>query len=411
MSNLNSLNNSNSMSNTSYSSKFNILGKNKGLWVILLISFVIVAIIFGILIIIITIQSKQEVNLNDKIEEVLLSHIHDCKNNPLTITSKKIPTSTLGNEYCLTFWVFMNNIQKDFVTDAFNSGQLDIITKGKLEDGEINTKEEQPLKIYLDPGSTTLKVDMKVSSGSKIEYGHLGCYKYDNSASFPSPSLSNNLLVSETQNVGNLDYTQCQKYNKNNNKKYFGMMNPKDDKNSDCFELTESDIIKIKSMVPEEDGKCRKMSEGADLSIYRETLGSDDYMFVSNINENKESIFKHITQFPMERWNCITLNVHNNICDIFFDGKLYHTNVFNGRPELNNDPIVIGNNGGFDGYVSNVTWSNKTLHPQDIYDKYAKGPRLRVTANERIKYIFTPGAREAVDIADEKEVLEKRGRV
>ena len=70
------------------------------------------------------------------------------------------------------------------------------------------------------------------------------------------------------------------------------------------------------------------------------------------------------------------------------DGKLIHTCLHEANLVLNNDPIIIGNRGGFDGYVSNVTWSNKSLGATEIYDIYARGPRIRLTANDRIKYMF-----------------------
>ena len=90
------------------------------------------------------------------------------------------------------------------------------------------------------------------------------------------------------------------------------------------------------------------------------------------------------------------------------DGKLLHTCVHSNNIILNNDPIIIGNRGGFDGYVSNVTWSTKALGANEIYERYSKGPRIRLTANERIKYMFmkkpkdVEASEEAIDYVNEQ---------
>lgn len=114
----------------------------------------------------------------------------------------------------------------------------------------------------------------------------------------------------------------------------------------------------------------------------------DTYIYVDAIDEKESLKPCRVVQFPIQRWNCITLNVHNNIVDLFMDGKLLHTCLYDGNLKLNNDPIIIGNRGGFDGYVSNVTWSNKSLGATEIYKIYSQGPRIRLTANDRIKYMF-----------------------
>ena len=54
----------------------------------------------------------------------------------------------------------------------------------------------------------------------------------------------------------------------------------------------------------------------------------------------------------------------------------------------NNFPIILGNNGGIDGYLSRITWSNKALTPGQIYNKYKQSPRVTKSVWDRIKGMF-----------------------
>ena len=125
-------------------------------------------------------------------------------------------------------------------------------------------------------------------------------------------------------------------------------------------------------------------------------MGSQEYMYVSSTSSNQSQKPCELKLMPLERWNHITINVHGNICDLFFDGKLYRTCVLSAPPILNNNPIIIGNKGGFNGYVSNVVWSNKALHPGDIHQRYLRGPRLRLTFRERLTYFFSPNKKSKI---------------
>ena len=105
----------------------------------------------------------------------------------------------------------------------------------------------------------------------------------------------------------------------------------------------------------------------------------------------------------------VTLNIHQDICDFFFDGKLYRTCVLDGNIKVEpNHAMIIGNNGGFDGFVSNVIYANKALHPGRIYEKYLRGPRFQLSVWERIKYMFMPARK---DIKKQIEAEAEKGSV
>ena len=630
MSNLNSLSNSNNISNNISGSKFKFLGSNKSMIIVMVVALLLVILIFGILMIIITTQTPVHSETTDHSEEVLLKYIHDCKNNPLVITGKTIPKSTLANEYSMTFWVYINSLEKDYLNQTAGktteAHQLDIITKGKIEtNGIINTLIVQPLNIFMNTGSTTLKTSFKFDNNPN--YGHPGCYhtinsylvsKINNSTiktkfapnfeitnksditlntkdmfftlhknfkitftlkllgnidlstvssdviynlinftdkgasplidfnfkfdfgvkefimsgthSTPTQKIkdgydvaksitvaktiniviqsSNDKIIAgftetidpakvatyhilkdthtveqsdckvffskdatsgwkdgtssdnskklfeisdfnyenldettsanpyldtdipTSQGIGLKSYDECKEEAKRADTQFFGMIYPRIDKTvpitdkAECYLLSSEDYKGSSTDVSKKgikgkygkvkDNLCigKKTDSGTDAEKnFAQNLGSLDYMFINNVFNFESRKPCEIQHFPLERWNCVTLNVHNNVCDLFFDGKLFHTCVFDGNPELNEDPIVIGNNGGFDGYISNVTWSSKALNPGEIYDKYKRGPRMRITANERIRYMFSKKPDEIADQVEAQKIPDKTGRV
>ncbi len=120
-----------------------------------------------------------------------------------------------------------------------------------------------------------------------------------------------------------------------------------------------------------------------------ETYGSNSHMYVHGVDSGSTFEIFEIKNIPLQRWVCINITVRDHIVDVFFDGLLYKTfTLTGGSPKPNNFPIILGNNGGFDGYLSRITWSNKALHPGQIYNKYKAGPRVTKGIWHRIKGMF-----------------------
>ena len=554
---LNSLSNSFNANNTGgrSSGSSGPLIKSKSLGTLLIFLIILLA-VFSIIMIGIAVSFPKRVDSKDSNEEVLLNFIHNCKNNPLEISTKSISASSSGNEYSLTFWFFINDLDSNYLKDS-SYPHLDILTKGLVNPAVngINTDRAQPIKVYLDRKSNTMRVDLKDVSSQADMSNVAGCYDYT-----PGPALS---LVSMPADKNTVDACSVETLRLNNN--YFGM-----DSQNKCYYMNNGDILDLdnkgftkvasitdkfncfqnevlesklkgfqgnyggsktayngsKSLenVQSVNAEINKIlgalnSVGGSLpdnylslkfnidtaksdfdSFYNEInrlvpiIGIDleeapsvldenaktkaseffskytsDVSAVTTIIEDSKSGISGVTnqsglttalttlknnletalvskfdsyyptidalfgasttqdrfyightemassdspcrveQVPIQRWNCITLNVHNNIADLFMDGKLLHTCVHSNNILLNNDPIMIGNRGGFDGYVSNVTWSTKALGADEIYERYSRGPRIRLTVNDRIKYMFMKkpkdieASEEAIDYVNQE---------
>ena len=83
-----------------------------------------------------------------------------------------------------------------------------------------------------------------------------------------------------------------------------------------------------------------------------------------------------IEHFPLQRWVNLNITLHNNVLDVFFDGKLKKSQILSGSPVVSKNDLFICKNGGFNGYISNFKYSNRALSVKDIEKMYKSGPTL-----------------------------------
>jgi hypothetical protein len=96
--------------------------------------------------------------------------------------------------------------------------------------------------------------------------------------------------------------------------------------------------------------------------------GEEDDTSLINVCEVKD--------IPLQRWVNINLSLNNKVMDIFMDGKLSKTCIINGYPKPNIGSMDITPNGGFNGFISSVRFSNSALSLNEIGGFYKKGPSL-----------------------------------
>ena len=94
----------------------------------------------------------------------------------------------------------------------------------------------------------------------------------------------------------------------------------------------------------------------------------DDEASLINVCEVKD--------IPLQRWVNVNLSLNNKVMDIFMDGKLSKTCIINGYPKPNIGSMDITPNGGFNGFISSVRFSNSSLSLSEIGKFYKNGPSL-----------------------------------
>ena len=89
-----------------------------------------------------------------------------------------------------------------------------------------------------------------------------------------------------------------------------------------------------------------------------------------------------IENFPLQRWVNVNITLHDNIIDVFFDGKLKKSKILQGFPTTTTDGMTIcpinkiDDTGGFNGYISNLKYSNSGVNLSTIEKMYKNGPTL-----------------------------------
>ena len=180
---LNSLSNSLNINNTGSKGGKVFSGglfKNKALTT-LLIFLLVILVIFSIVMIVIAVSFPKRVDSKGSNEEVLLNFIHNCKNNPLEISTKAISASSSGNEYSLTFWFFINDLDSNYLKDQ-SYDHLDILSKGKVDPTVkgINTDKPQPIRIFMEEKSNSLRVELQDQSTLTDYRNATGSYQSTN---------------------------------------------------------------------------------------------------------------------------------------------------------------------------------------------------------------------------------------
>ena len=365
MDNLNSLTNnmSNNLSNKK-GSKFTLKNflsrKNLGnkIGTIFLIVVIILIIYFSHQIL----KSYRSNKLPGIQEVVLHKYLFDCKNQQEIIDNNFLPKPVIGNEYHLTFWIYINDIKHDFYEDK------NVLVKGDITESIGN--ETKPVvknpHIYIPKETNSLNFEFELEQLSSDE--KQGCYAL-------TPEITPNDFSKKTPE-------SCHQESLLEEKSYYAMTNPDSEKKeAECLSLNGSDFQDLDKT---DDNSC--LSPG--ISSYN--LGSKDHAYITYSGSDIEGSCQ-IKNMPLQRWNCVAINVHNNICDIFLDGKLIETCVFNSGIKLNNFPLILGGiqtggPSGFDGYLSNVKYTNKTLNSTEIYRNFNnQGPAILLNFKDTIK--------------------------
>tara|TARA_B100001027_G_scaffold202537_1_gene163350 strand:+ start:131 stop:904 length:774 start_codon:yes stop_codon:yes gene_type:complete len=84
-----------------------------------------------------------------------------------------------------------------------------------------------------------------------------------------------------------------------------------------------------------------------------------------------------IENFPLQKWVCVNISLRSNVLDIFLDGNLYKSCILSGFPIINKGDLYICKDGGYNGYLSNLRYSNKALSSSEIAKIYKNGPTLK----------------------------------
>jgi len=77
-----------------------------------------------------------------------------------------------------------------------------------------------------------------------------------------------------------------------------------------------------------------------------------------------------IVNIPLQRWVNLVIVLHNKSLDVYLNGVLKRSCILENIPKINNGDIYITHNGGFNGFLSDITYKNQGSTADEIYNSY-----------------------------------------
>jgi hypothetical protein len=103
----------------------------------------------------------------------------------------------------------------------------------------------------------------------------------------------------------------------------------------------------------------------------------DGFRVIMNSFNNPYQEVIEVTDLPMSKWINIVIRVQDKNCDIYVNGRLVKRRVMTEVVKQNYDDVHVSLNGGFSGYLSNLTYYNRSISITEIQDIISIGPNIK----------------------------------
>jgi|TARA_B110000967_G_C18900825_1_gene574880 hypothetical protein len=119
--------------------------------------------------------------------------------------------------------------------------------------------------------------------------------------------------------------------------------------------------------------------------------GDNVFTIVFNTHSNNETIYEtiEIDNIPIEKWVQCVIRVKHKTVDIFINGILKKSHTLQNVVNQNYYDTFIGDDKGFDGYISKLRYYDYAINDEDI------------------QYDMSSGPNTTMDIQDDKELKHK----
>jgi hypothetical protein len=101
-----------------------------------------------------------------------------------------------------------------------------------------------------------------------------------------------------------------------------------------------------------------------------------------------------ISDFPLQKWVQVSIVLNNTTCDVYIDGKLARSCVLKSffKVDRRDFKASFVNKGGFGGLISNTSFYNYALNPEQVWKLYMSGPVVEIGIMDYIRSLFDPSA-------------------
>jgi hypothetical protein len=99
-------------------------------------------------------------------------------------------------------------------------------------------------------------------------------------------------------------------------------------------------------------------------------------IFMNTFNDINTKVT--INEIPMHKWINVIIRCKNTLLDVYINGDISKSLQLNGVPKQNYGDVYIAENGGFDGYISNLWYYDYALNPIEISNLVIQGPNTNM---------------------------------
>ncbi len=92
-----------------------------------------------------------------------------------------------------------------------------------------------------------------------------------------------------------------------------------------------------------------------------------------------------IDNLPISKWYHVAVSVKGRTVNVFINGILKKSHILGGIPRQNFEPLIINQNGGFSGMISNVVYASYSLNMADLLRLVEEGPSNKMLLGEMSK--------------------------
>lgn len=83
-----------------------------------------------------------------------------------------------------------------------------------------------------------------------------------------------------------------------------------------------------------------------------------------------------VPYFPLQKWVYVCVAITGSSIDVYLDGKLVKSSILNGHAMTTNDDLYVCQDGGINGYLSNIAFRGGLPTLKMIESIYKKGPKI-----------------------------------
>jgi hypothetical protein len=94
-----------------------------------------------------------------------------------------------------------------------------------------------------------------------------------------------------------------------------------------------------------------------------------------------------IKDIPMNKWVHCSIRVQNLSVDVYVNGVMTHRKNLQTLPNQNYEDTYVGDQTGFNGYISSLHYYSRALNYDEIQNDFVKGPNMKLQGqNTQINY-------------------------